>query len=128
MKSILSLFFLLCITTSVFSQDSDCSDFKNGAFYYPSLEGKLSVRENNVQKSFSDNKLEMIWDVKWIDDCEYELICKKMLVDYYPTKIGDRIHVTIVATNGDCFTSDLIVYNEKSPEGFTITDAVMCRK
>ena len=125
---ILSLLAFLCCFMSVKAQAPDCAKFKNGSFEYPDLRGKLSVREGSVQKSFNNGNLEMLWDVRWISECEYELTCKKVYVKGIPARKGDRIYVKIIETDEDCFTSETILYNNDFPSGSKVMSSTMCFK
>lgn len=70
----------------------------------------------------------MLWDVRWISDCEYELTCRKMYVKGYPFRKGDRIYAKIVETDEDCFTVETVIYNSDFPNGSGIIPSTMCRQ
>lgn len=127
MKSI--FIYSLCLLMYSFSmqaQTLDCAKFKTGKFQYPGLEDKYSVRNETTQLSYNHGNLEMIWKVKWLNECEYELTCMKVLVKPYPIFKGDKIHATIIQTEGDCFTTKIIFYNKEYPKGQTFPQAQMC--
>lgn len=119
---------LLTISFSSYGQHKKCHEFKTGEFVYPNLQSKISLRHETIQESYNNGKLEAVWKVKWLNECEYELICEKVLTDNVPFKIGDRMAVTILETDSNCYTFSLIVYNELYPKGFKIPNGKMCRK
>ena len=113
---------------NLFSQELDCNLFKNGTFYYSDLNDKFSVRTDSIQESYNKDKLEMIWKVIWVNDCEYDLVCEKILVKGYPIKFGDRINVKITETIGECYKSSLTVFNGDNPNGFKVPSGILCKK
>jgi hypothetical protein len=118
---------LTCFAFASNAQTPDCQKFRSGKFYYPTLPGKISWRKDSIQESYNNGQLEMMWSVKWLSECEYELTCTKVLVDHpYPIKKGDRIVATIVKTEGDCFTTTLVVYNAENPQGQAVPGGDMC--
>ena len=128
-KLTLVAFLFACISFSVQSQTPDCKKFKTGKFYYPALQGnKISLRKDSIQESYNDGKLEMVWKVKWLSECQYEMTCIQVVPDPYPIKVGDRIVATIIKTEGDCFTTSLMFYYAEKPEGVMIPPAEMCIK
>ncbi|MCB4800275.1 hypothetical protein [Neotamlana laminarinivorans] len=70
----------------------------------------------------------MIWKVIWINNCEYDLVCEKILVEDYPVKIGDRINVKITEILDKCYKSDLTAFNEDNPNGFKVPSGLLCKK
>lgn len=118
----------LCFALTATSQTVDCKKFKTGSFYYPNNSGKLSVRKESTQESYNNGKLEMLWDVKWLSDCKYEMTCTKILVDPFPLKVGDRIVTTITKTDGDCFTTSSVLYSTAFPDGSSPAVGDMCIK
>jgi hypothetical protein len=127
------LLFFLLLSISAFaisskSQTLECNKFKSGKFYYPTIPDKISWRKDSVQESYNKGELEMIWKVKWINECKYELKCERVLLEPYLIKKGDRIVATITNTDEDCFTISLIFYNESNPQGKTIPGGDMCIK
>jgi hypothetical protein len=117
---------LLALTSN--SQTINCKKFKEGTFYYPTLPNKISVRKDSIQESYNNGKLEMVWKVKWINECEYELTCQQVLVEPYSIKKNDKIVAKIVNTEEDCFTTTIIIYNEVNPNGQPIPSGQMCVK
>lgn len=123
---ILSLFF--CVTIK--AQNNDCVKFKNGTFYYPSMPDKISKRTGTIQKSYSNEKLEATWSVKWITDCEYDLVCVEVLDDASNFIVGTKIHVEIVSSVKNCYYSMLTIYNNDFPNGYSVPGGPfpLCRK
>jgi hypothetical protein len=128
MKKIFTILTIVLLASVANAQSIDCKKFKNGKFYYPMNDGKLSVRKDTIQESYNNGKLEMVWKIKWLSDCEYEMTCIKILVDPYPIKVGDRIIAKIIKTDGDCVTVSSTMYNASNPQGFSAPDGHMCLK
>jgi hypothetical protein len=115
MKFFIFLSFLLI--SNCFIAQTDCSTFKTGTFYYETLPGKLSVRSEKLQKSYSNGKLEMVWRINWTDSCTYVMTLKKMRSKDYPWfHIGDRIVITITSTMQSCYIYQSRFYAKKSTE------------
>lgn len=121
-------FLLFLISFSSVAQDKKCSEFRTGEFIYPSNENKVSIRKESVQESYNDGKLEATWKVSWLNECKYELVCEKVLMEDSPFQIGDKIVATILNTDSKCYTFSLIVYNSENPKGFEIPNGTMCKK
>lgn len=121
---------LFLISTFMSAQSAECYRFKNGNFYYPSMPDMISVRNGSVQESYVGEKLEMIWDVKWINDCEYDLVCVKILKPVSDFEIGERIRVKIVSSIKNCYYSMLTIYNKEYPKGYTLPGGPfpLCKK
>ncbi|MFI1771344.1 hypothetical protein [Thalassobellus citreus] len=98
----------------------NCKNFKNGEFYYPGLPDKITIRKDSIQGSYSSGNLEMMWDVLWKNDCEYEIVCSKVFNKKLPIEVGDKMLVKIVKTNKKCYYSELTVFNKSFPEGMTL--------
>ena len=128
MKTALLISLLTCCSFLSIAQENDCRKFKTGRFGYPTLPGKVSLRNPATQESYNNGKLEMLWTVRWIDDCHYELILKKLYSDEYPMlRKGDRILCEIVSTEGECFTTRTTLFNAQFPDGYVADQlATMC--
>jgi hypothetical protein len=118
---LIALFILFCSFSS-FSQKLDCKKFKNGEFYYPGLPNKLTVRKNNIQGSYDNGSLKVMWNVVWKSECEYDIICTKVYDKTLPVEIGDKIAVKIVSTKKKCYYSELTVFNKSFPNGMVLPD------
>lgn len=130
MKKVLTISLLLLLGFAGQSQTPDCQRFKDGSFYYPDLPGGLSVRKGNMQRSIHNGKLQMVWKVDWLDDCTYEMECKGVVPtdEDFPMKVGDRIIATIIETDEECYLTEIVIYNEESPEGEKVPNGIMCRQ
>jgi hypothetical protein len=104
----------------------DCEKFKTGKFVYPELNNKYSLRTATTQESYNNGKLELVWNIVWFSACEYEITCSKVLVANSPFTPGDRIHATILETNGNCYKVATTVYTKQTPDGLVNVEAVMC--
>ncbi|MCC7303307.1 MAG: hypothetical protein IT233_11755 [Bacteroidia bacterium] len=118
--------FSLFLSVAVCAQTPDCNKFKEGTFIYPTLPGKKSVRKGKIQESWDYSTKQMIWSVKWVNDCEYILTFRKALVKDINFRKGDKIHVKIVRTEGNCYLSELTFYNRKNPKGLRIEGGELC--
>jgi hypothetical protein len=126
MKYAIIFVITIALSTILFAQSPDCLKYRTGKFGYPDLPGKISLRKDSVQESYNDGKLEMLWEVKWISECKYQLTCVKLFNDKYPIGIGDRIVATIISTTENCFTAETIYYSNKYPNGVAMPPAPMC--
>ncbi|NMH27138.1 hypothetical protein [Flavobacterium silvaticum] len=126
MKNMLFLLALLPLLSA--AQTVSCSDYKTGEFVYPNNANKVSLRKETTQESYNDGKLEAVWNVKWLSDCKYELVCTKRLKDDSPFQLGDKMVATILETDDSCYTFSLTVFNSLHPEGFEVPNGKMCRK
>ena len=72
----------------------------------------------------------MLWDVKWISDCEYDLICVEILSNASDFEVGERIRVEIVSSMKNCYYSMLTVFNKEHPKGYTLPGGPfpLCKK
>lgn len=129
MKILISVI-LIMITFSSYSQKLDCAKFKNGTFFYPQIpDYGYSIRKNDTQKSYVKAKdMWVTWEVKWTDDCSFELIFKEADKNDGTYNSGDRISVTIISTENDCYKFISVFYNAKNPDGKKIPAGEMCIK
>src|SRR5690554_6938105 len=120
---------LLNITFICFSQ-SECHKLKNGKFYYPTMPSKKTIREKGIQKSYSEDKLEIIWKVKWLNDCKYVITCTEVLNNSIPVKAGDKIIVTILSFDENCYYSSLEIFDSTNPSGLELPNGPfpLCRE
>ncbi|WP_294964473.1 hypothetical protein [uncultured Flavobacterium sp.] len=109
-----------------FSQSLDCSKFKNAKFYAPAFPTQYAVRKDSIQESYNDGKLEIIWKVKWLSDCKYEMECLKNMGEEQ-VKPGDKFIYTITEIEDDCFRTSIWYSNEKYPQGDTF-ERILCIK
>ena len=83
--------FLLVSSITIFSQTPSCKSLHNGSFkIFDKDAGNTYIkRTDNVQTETNEKMgFEMTFDVKWVDDCTYELRPKK-LIKGDPSMFGD---------------------------------------
>ena len=82
MKSLLFLFFFIGLSLSLYAQKPDCKLIHEGKFrIVDSLSGiTIITRTKDFQvEENSGMGVKMIFDIKWIDDCTYELRPKEVV-------------------------------------------------
>lgn len=110
------------------SQELDCSSMKTGTFSYPGNPGKVSKRTESEQLSFSGSELNWKWDVVWLNDCEYEIICKKVYDKAGMFKKGDKIRTEITSIDGNCYSFKYYFYRKGSETAEQEGDGVLCKE
>ena len=123
-----NLFFLafLLLGSIGYSQSLDCSKFKNGKFYnqsYPS--SSFSINDTTIE-DFGDDVVYFTWNIKWLNNCEYEAICTKSINDF--VAIGDKMIVTITDINDDCFGFTRKLLGKKFADGSDTKSFYSCIK
>lgn len=81
MKKLIPLI-LICISTVVFGQETDCKKFKNGKFKIVDSEvgNSLIERKGSKQIEYGEgSKLKLEFRVNWLNNCTYTLELKKVL-------------------------------------------------
>lgn len=115
MKNLLFVF-LVFFTGTVFSQDLNCSEFKNGTFMIvdPEAGNSYITRNGNVQTEKGDSSgLELLFDVVWLDECTYTLKVKEVLKNPQnipiPLEMVLTVHIIEVKENSyvQISTSDM---------------------
>lgn len=124
MKKLL-LFALLLITAIGFSQVLDCSKLKNVKAINPDYPKRTFTIKGETQESYDNGVLQLVWNVKWNSDCEYEVTCVKKLGESQ-MEVGDRIIMTIVSIDGDCFTAKRTFFAKNFPEGDVDPGSTYC--
>ncbi|MFW0739757.1 hypothetical protein [Flavobacterium sp. T12S277] len=109
---------ILLIGTAGYSQKIECAKFKNGKFFSRAFPNEYTIRKDSIEETYANNKLESVWDVKWLSDCKYEIVCKKNYGSD-PIAIGMKFIYTIFATEEDCFYVSIWYSNEEYPDGKT---------
>lgn len=102
MKSILYFVFIASVLGLV-NSTNDCSEFKEGKYIFLNKEENqfdqthIAIRTTNRQIYIDSEKRDtLIYDLKWISSCEYELIyIKSNLKKEGLVKIGDTLSVSI---------------------------------
>ena len=79
MKRFVLILFPLIVAISCFAQIErpDCNTFKKGKFMYinDSSNKVFITRKNKLQEEFEPQSgIRTLWRIRWIADCEYELI------------------------------------------------------
>jgi hypothetical protein len=122
------IFFLaLLLTGSIgYSQSLDCSKFKNGKFYSQISPSSYSVIKDTIVEDFGEDILYFTWSIKWLNDCEYEAVCTKSTTDFIA--IGDKMIVTIMDINDDCFAFNRKLIDKKFADGSDTMSFYSCIK
>jgi hypothetical protein len=68
------------------------------------------------------------WTVKWTDNCNFELIFKDANKKDSTYNLGDRIAVSIISIEEDCYKFTSIFYSKKNPDGKKMPIGEMCVK
>jgi hypothetical protein len=116
MKKATTLILLFLFGSMGYSQTMDCSKLKNVTVYGVEFPTRYSIRKGAVQETYNNGELEMVFDLKWIGECEYELICSEKFVDHQ-IEVGDKIVVTITSIDNDCYTCKRVFYSKEFPLG-----------
>jgi hypothetical protein len=115
MKKIV-LILLLVVGAAGYSQAADCTALKNVKAYNPDYPKRTFVIKDATQESYDNGVLQLLWSVKWTSSCEYEVTCTKKLTESQ-MEVGDRIVMTIVSVDGDCFTAKRTFFAKHFPQG-----------
>src|SRR6187402_1540341 len=115
MKKI-GLILLLFVSALGYSQAVDCSKLKNVKAINPDYPKRTFVIKGETQESYDNGVLQLLWNVKWNNDCEYEVTCVKKLTESQ-MEVGDRIVMTIVSIDSDCFTVKRTFFAKNFPQG-----------
>ncbi|PKB17044.1 hypothetical protein [Flavobacterium sp. 5] len=115
-KQVLFLFILLFITVLGHSQALDCSKLKNIKAFDPDYPNRTFILKGATQESYENGVLRLVWSVKTISDCEYEITCVKKLGESQ-MEVGDRITMTVVSIDDNCFTVKRTFFCKNFPEG-----------
>ncbi|WP_433834772.1 hypothetical protein [Flavobacterium anhuiense] len=115
---LLSLFFLGSL---VYSQESACSAIKHSKFGTPKFYCKM---KDSIQEVYKDQKLQNIWNVKWLTDCKFEALCTKDFDSQF-AKVGCKCIYDIVNFENDCYTFQIHFINEENVE-VNIVERVLC--
>jgi hypothetical protein len=123
MKKQIALIFILLFTTAMsYSQvpapapAPDCSKLKNIKAADPDYPKRTFILKEATQESYENGVLHLVWSVKRNSDCEYEITCTKKLGESQ-LELGDRIVMTIVSVDDECFTVKRTFFCKNFPEG-----------
>jgi hypothetical protein len=103
----------------------DCSKFKNFKAYNPDYPKKTFTLKGATQESFENGVLQLVWSVKWLSNCEYEVICTKIIGESQ-LMVGDRIVMTFVSIDDDCFTLKRTFFCKNFPQGDVDDGSTYC--
>ena len=82
LKLNLLAFFTLASTLHLHAQVTTCKSLHNGSFkIFDKESGTTYIKRTETSQTETNKEMgyEMIFDVKWIDDCTYELRPKKLI-------------------------------------------------
>ena len=130
MKKQIALIFILLFTAAIgYSQTlepaPDCSKLKNIKAFDPDYPKRTFTINGTTQESYENGVLHLVWNVKRMSDCEYEITCTKKNGDSQ-MEIGDRIVMTIVSVDDDCFTAKRTFYCKNFPQGDVDPGSTYC--
>ncbi len=94
----------------------DCSKFKNFKAYNPDYPKKTFIVKGATQESYDNGVLQLEWSVNWLSGCEYEVTCTKVNGES-PMVLGDKIVMTFVSIDDDCFTLKRTFFCKNFPKG-----------
>jgi hypothetical protein len=123
----LAVLILLLIGSFGYSQTLDCSKIKNGKFYHSEYPNKSFIIKDNLQENYNNGELKIVWDLKWITECEYELICIKVFGENV-IQPGDKIIATITSIDNKCYTCKRTFYSKDFPNGDVDPGSTFCIK
>lgn len=103
----------------------DCSKFKNFKAYNPDYPKKSFIVKGAIQESYDNGVLQLVWSVKWLSDCEYEVTCTKINGES-PMVLGDKIVMTFVSIDDDCFTLKRTFFCKNFPSGDVDDGSTYC--
>mgnify|MGYP003458538166 FL=1 len=125
MKKKLLLILFLVLGTIGYSQALDCSNLKNIKAFNPDYPKRTFVIKGATQESYDNGVLQLVWSVKWTTDCEYEVTCVKKLTESQ-MEVGDKIVMTIVSIDDDCFTVKRTFHCKNIPDGDVDPESTFC--
>jgi hypothetical protein len=106
---------LLLLGSIGYSQSLDCSKFKNGKFYSKISTSSFVIKDTIMEDFNGGDFLVWTWNIKWLNECEYEAVCTKSTNDF--VTIGDKMIVTITDINDDCFAFNRKLIDKKFGDG-----------
>lgn len=114
MKKI-ALLIVFTISIAGYSQSLDCSKFKNGKFFNPNFPSSSFVIKDTIMEDYNNDVVVFTWDLKWLNDCEYEAVCTKSM-DGFIT-VGNKMIISITAIDDECFAFDRTLLDKKFSNG-----------
>jgi hypothetical protein len=132
MKKKIILFLVVLVGVMGYSQGAtgnlqtlDCSKLKNIKAYNPDYPKKTFEIKGATQESYDNGVLQLVWGVKWVTDCQYEVTCTKKNGENQ-IQVGDRIVMDFVSIDGDCFTLKRTFFCKNFPEGDVDPGSTYC--
>lgn len=126
MRKQLLIHFILLFTGFVgYSQTLDCSKLKNIKAFDPDHPKRTFEIKGTTQQSYDNGVLQLVWSVKTNSDCEYEITCVKKLADSQ-LEVGDKIVMTIVSIDDNCFTAKRTFFCKNFPQGEVDPGSTYC--
>ena len=120
------VFILLLVVGSIgYAQTLDCTKLKNVKAVNPDYPKRSFVIKGATQENYDNGVLQLVWSVKWLSACEFELTCVKKLTES-KIEVGDRIIETIVSIDGDCFTVKRTFFAKNFQEGEVDPESTYC--
>ena len=89
---------LMSIFGIAFGQESECYKFKTGKFEIHSTRHGTTeiVRKRSKQVEYSEAaQLKLVYKVKWLDDCTYTLVLKKILQNPHDILLSKEVVLTV---------------------------------
>jgi hypothetical protein len=114
MKKIATLI-LFTFSFAGYSQSLDCNKLKNGKYYAPYYPSSSFVIKDNIMEDYINNELVVAWDLKWLNNCEFEVVCTSSTEAL--VAVGDKMIVSITSINGNCLDFDRKLLNKKFKDG-----------
>jgi hypothetical protein len=127
LKVTTTIILLALLGSMGYAQTIDCSKFKNVSVYNPEFPNISTIIKGAVQESYNNGVLQMVWDLKWLSECEYEVVCIKKFGET-PIALGDRIVVTITSIDKECYTCKRTFYTKDFPQGNVNPSSIFCFK
>ena len=106
MKNALWIFFMLVCAGASAQKPTDCSRFKTGVFKmtYGGKETRI-VRTANKQFQYFDNeKIPLVYNIKWVDDCSFTLTPEKPIANKPGIPPNAMMMMQIVKTTKNSYT------------------------
>ncbi len=104
-KLAIILFSLGCICTS--AQEKKCTTFKVGTFKYSNpLYADWIIKRTETAQVETNKKTGLIIhnEIKWLSECEFDLICTKVSQTQLQHVVGKVFHIQIIETSNSSYT------------------------
>ncbi|WP_276500759.1 hypothetical protein [Terrimonas pollutisoli] len=108
MKRVFLFFTLSFVTVFALAQDDneslDCSIIKKGTFKYldiPDTTAYFKIKKENHTEYHRDGKYYIKSKIKWVNDCQYEMVMLSNTIPDFPFQPGAVMLVTFLKIEGD---------------------------